>query len=99
MRKPKYLWNPQFCQPVFSAFPALEYSQDDGCGELPCEIKKCVESKAIEGCWKCSEFESCNKMDFLKPFCGEAPVKNLRKIKTYGLNNWVTHREKQYPWH
>ncbi len=70
----------------------------DGCGETACEIKKCIEEKALEGCWECQDFKDCRKMDFLKPFCGEAPVKNLQKVKKYGLDNWAGHREKQYPW-
>ncbi len=69
----------------------------DGCGEFPCEVKKCVENKSVEGCWECEIFEKCDKLDFLKPFCGEAPVKNLGKIKEYGIENWSVHREKQYP--
>lgn len=70
----------------------------DGCGEFPCEVKRCVINKAIEGCWECDDFAECPKRDFLKPFCEEAPTKNLRKINAYGIENWASHREKQYPW-
>jgi hypothetical protein len=58
----------------------------------------CVESRKIAGCWECDEFQNCRKFDFLKPFHGEAPKKNLVKIKTYGLKEWAVHREKCYPW-
>ncbi len=63
-----------------------------------CEVVICNKTKYIEGCWDCDDFEGCGKLDFLKPFCGDAPIKNLRKIKEYGIENWAAHREKQYPW-
>jgi len=69
----------------------------DGCNK-PCKITKCVSSKNLNGCWECSEFEECNKFDFLKPFHGDGPQKNLKKIKKYGLSNWSPHREKMYTW-
>ena len=69
----------------------------DGTG-ASCEIKKCIRTKAIEGCWACEDFETCGKLDFLKAFCEDAPIKNLRKIKELGIENWAKYREKQYPW-
>jgi hypothetical protein len=69
----------------------------DGCAK-PCEIIKCVTSKNLKGCWECSEFEECDKFEFLKPFSGDGPQKNLKKIKKYGLDNWSIHREKFYSW-
>ncbi len=68
-----------------------------GSGES-CEVKKCNKENNIEGCWECSDFEQCDKLNFLKPFCEEAPIKNLKKIKEHGLENWAKYREKQYPW-
>ena len=67
----------------------------DGC-EQGCEIKTCVESQELEGCWQCKEFETCDKFKFLEPYSGDNPRKNLRKIKKYGLEDWVKHREKFY---
>jgi hypothetical protein len=69
----------------------------DGCAK-PCEIRKCAPSKNLKGCWECSEFEKCGKLEFLKPVHGNGPQKNLKKIKKYGLENWAIHREKIYPW-
>lgn len=68
-----------------------------GCGSK-CEIIECMHFKAFEGCWECSEFEQCNKLDFLKPYHGDAPLNNLRKIKELGIENWAKTREKCYPW-
>jgi len=69
----------------------------DGCVSS-CEIVRCIKEKSYEGCWECSEFEFCNKLDFLKPFHGDGPLKNLRRIKELGIESWVTYREKCYPW-
>ncbi len=70
----------------------------DGCSGEPCEIKKCVEEQKLLGCWDCAQFTDCPKMDFLKPFCEDRHIKNLQKIKKYGLDSWAKHRENQYPW-
>jgi hypothetical protein len=42
-----------------------------------CEVIVCSTGRSIEGCWDCDDFEQCKKLDFLKPFCGNAPIKNL----------------------
>jgi len=64
----------------------------------PCEIKSCVQKKKIDGCWECDELDGCEKFEFLKPFSGEVPEENVRKIKGYGLNRWVRYRGKFYSW-
>jgi hypothetical protein len=69
----------------------------DGCGGY-CPIIKCVKNKSLEGCWKCAEFENCDRLDFLKPYHGDAPLKNLRKIREMGVDSWAEYREKCYPW-
>jgi Protein of unknown function (DUF3795) len=69
----------------------------EGCSQ-PCEIKPCVESKKLEGCWECDIFETCHKSAFLIPVHGDSTRGNLRKIKKYGLNSWAKHRDKFYPW-
>ena len=69
----------------------------DGC-IASCEVIKCIKAKSYEGCWECPIFESCKKFDFLRPFHGDAPLKNLRMIREYGLEGWARHREKFYPW-
>ena len=69
----------------------------DGCGGT-CEIIQCVKSKSLEGCWECHDFEACDQFDFLKPFHGDTPIHNLRKIKVHGISNWAKNRDKCYPW-
>ncbi len=69
----------------------------DGCLQT-CEIKRCVELKKLEGCWECGELEKCGKFEFLKPFSGDIPKENVRRIREYGLDKWVKHRGKFYLW-
>jgi hypothetical protein len=69
----------------------------DGCSK-PCEIKRCVETKNLEGCWECDEFEGCWKFEFLKLLHGNVPKENLREIRKYGLDKWAKHRRKFYSW-
>ncbi|MBN2462240.1 MAG: DUF3795 domain-containing protein [Dehalococcoidia bacterium] len=72
-------------------------SGGDGCSG-PCEIKSCVQSKKLDGCWECDEFERCNKFEFFKPIHGDNTKENVRKIKEYGLSGWAKHRRKFYAW-
>ncbi len=60
-----------------------------GGGPPFCKIRKCCQKKGIEGCWECDEFETCNKLDFLKENHGDAHIKNLRKIKRAGLDDFI----------
>lgn len=69
----------------------------EGCLQ-PCEVKRCVESKNLDGCWECDMFETCDKFEFLRLVHGDTPRGNLRKIKKYGLEGWAKYREKFYPW-
>lgn len=54
-----------------------------------CQIRRCIREKHFEGCWECDIFESCEK---LKPL-GEGDdityLKNLRKIKRRGKEEFV----------
>jgi hypothetical protein len=69
----------------------------DGCGGN-CKIIACVKAKSFEGCWECNVFESCEKLDFLKPFHGDSIINNLKTIKAHGIDTWAKFREKCYPW-
>ena len=73
----------------FESFTALLKAISGINCEIPCGFK---------GCWECNNFERCDLLDFLKPFHGDGPLKNLRKIKELGIDNWSKNREKCYPW-
>jgi len=61
----------------------------DGGGSPFCKIRKCAQKKELDGCWECSDFETCNKLDFLKNVHGDAHIKNLKKIKKKGEKEFV----------
>lgn len=69
----------------------------DGCAPF-CEIKNCIQSNGMQGCWQCHQMERCTKLEFLKPFHGEGHRENLRKIQKHGLGRWAKHRVKLYSW-
>jgi hypothetical protein len=61
-----------------------------GGGPPVCKIRECCRGKGIEGCWQCDEFETCEKMDFLKAFHEDAHLKNLRIIKKSGVDSFIS---------
>jgi len=60
-----------------------------GGGPPFCKIRKCCQKKNIVGCWECEEFETCEKLDFLKPVHKDAHLKNLGKIKSRGVDKFI----------
>jgi len=60
-----------------------------GGGPPFCKMRKCCQKKSIEGCWQCEEFETCEKLNFLKLFHDEAHLKNLRMINKAGVANFL----------
>ena len=61
----------------------------EGGGPPFCRIRKCCLRRGFEGCWECSEYEVCRKLDFLRPTHGDAHIKNLRKIRRLGLGEFL----------
>jgi len=52
-------------------------------------MRQCCQKKGIEDCWQCDEFETCEKLDTLKPNHGDAHLKNLRIIKKQGIDEFI----------
>jgi hypothetical protein len=79
------------CYEVLGAMVKLRCGKvcKDGGGPPFCKIRKCCQKKGIQGCWECDEFETCEKLDFLKPGHGLAHIKNLKKIKTKGVAEFL----------
>jgi len=65
---------------------------------FPCGIRSCCRQKGFQGCWECDGMEECREFEFLEPFHGKNPKKNLEKIRELGLTEAVRIREKCYPW-
>ena len=60
-----------------------------GGGSPFCKIRKCAQKKEFDGCWECSDFETCKELKFLEPVHGDAHIKNLRVIKKKGEKDFV----------
>jgi len=61
----------------------------EGGGPPFCKMRICCQKKNIQGCWECQEFETCKKLDFLKPIHEDAHLKNLRKLKKQGIDKFL----------
>jgi len=56
----------------------------------------CCRKKNLEGCWECTEIESCKKLDSLKINHGQAHILNLRRIRKLGLDQFITGKKDWY---
>jgi hypothetical protein len=61
----------------------------EGGGIPNCAIRSCCQGKAIEGCWICGDFKDCKKIAWLCKIHPDAPIKNLTKIKEFGMEAYL----------
>ena len=80
------------CYEVLGAMVRLRCKSGcrNGGGNPFCSIRN------VEGCWECEELETCKKLDFLKVNHGDAHLKNLRKIKTHGIDEFLKGKKYWY---
>lgn len=90
----KEFGNYEQCYEVLGAMVRLHCKRTcrGGGGPPSCKIRSCCQRKNIQGCWECGEFETCEKLDFLKPFHEDAHLKNLRRIKKQGIDGFLKGR-------
>jgi len=60
-----------------------------GGGSAECRIRECCRDKAVEGCWMCDDFESCEVLAWLDPVHGDAHRENIRRIREEGLEEFL----------
>ena len=79
------------CYKVLGAMVKFRCSKGcrNGGGSPFCKIRKCVQKKELDGCWECDEFIDCDKLKFLENVHGDAHIKNLKKIKKEGKENFA----------
>ena len=84
--------NYEQCYEVLGAMVRLRCKRacHGGGGPPSCKIRVCCQKKNIQGCWECEEFETCGKLDFLKPIHGDAHLKNLRKLRRQEIDKFLT---------
>jgi hypothetical protein len=79
------------CYEVLGAMVKLRCGKvcQDGGGNPFCKIRACCNKKQIQGCWECDDFETCNKLEFLKAVHNDAIYKNMRKIRKSGMEAFL----------
>ena len=87
----KEFQNYEQCYEVLGAMVKLRCKRicRGGGGNPYCKARTCCQKKDIPGCWECDDFETCTKLDFLKPIHGDANLKNLRKLKDQGVDRFL----------
>lgn len=58
------------------------------CGNPACEIRICVKNKGYRTCAECTEYRTCSKLDFLKPY-HTTLLSDLDFIKKSGFDQYV----------
>ncbi len=97
--------------PFFKAFEGYSQSYDvlgamvklrcpknckNGGGFPSCRIRQCCKKKEFEECWDWGEFENCEKLDFLETGHSEAHLKNSRKLKNKGVQEFPEGKKHWY---
>jgi hypothetical protein len=59
-------------------------------------MRKCCQKKAIKGCWECTDFETCKKLDFIAESHGDASRNNLRNLKKKGPKEFISGKRQWY---
>ena len=78
------------CYEVLGAMVRLRCKSCRAGGGPPfCKMRSCCQKKGIDGCWQCDEFETCQKLDFLKANHDDAHIKNLRILKKKGVDSFI----------
>jgi hypothetical protein len=67
----------------------MKFRCDKGCrqggGTDNCQIRQCCQDQNLVGCWQCSKYEHCKKLDSLNALHQNAHRKNLKVIKEKGI--------------
>jgi hypothetical protein len=63
-----------------------------------CDLLQCMETKSVEGCWECSEFEECSKLKLRKGAYGDTIQCNLKIIKEKGTDTVKLRGNRYYAW-
>ena len=86
------------CYDVFGAMVKMRCGKTcrKRSGNPSCKIRLCCKKKKLDGCWDCSEFNLCNKLDFLKTNHGCAHIKNIEIISKKGIDEFINGKKHWY---
>ena len=63
-----------------------------------CKALACVNSKGIEGCWKCAEYTTCDKLAFQRRSYGKTVTENLAQLEREGAASLRSRGNQYYEW-
>ncbi len=67
--------------------------------DVDCEVRECCRSKDFFACYECDDFEVCEKLkSMMEGLHYEAIIKNLKEIKTIGLEEWLNKGKAHHYW-
>jgi len=69
-----------------------------GGGRSDCPIRICAQGKGLDGCWRCTSFETCTLLEPMTACHGGTVGHNLRMIRQFGVEHWACRRGKHYLW-
>jgi hypothetical protein len=67
-------------------------------GNVDCEIRKCCISKSFFACYECNDFEVCEKLKVMEGIHYKAMIKNLKEIKSMGLEEFISKKKAHHYW-
>ena len=65
-------------------------------GSTNCKIRICCRDKGFEGCWNCSQFETCETLSWLEPTHKCANIQNMKIIRDKGMEEFLALKEKNW---
>ena len=63
-----------------------------------CAAIACVNSRGLEGCWKCPEYMTCDKLAFQKRSYGKTVTENLTQLEREGATSLQSRGNQYYEW-
>ncbi len=77
--------------PVLEAICNLDCNNicKEGGGGTACEIRRCCESKQLNGCWECNRMDKCEVLTSIEPVHTGANVRNMKKIRERGMREFL----------
>jgi hypothetical protein len=63
-----------------------------------CDALKCIQANGFDGCWQCQDYETCDKLSFLRRNYGETINGNLSIIKNEGIQAVKSRGDRYYAW-
>ena len=79
------------CYDVLGAM--IKFRCDKGCrqggGTDNCQIRQCNMENNFKGCWECTKYENCKKLNGLNKLHGNAHRKNINIIQKKGVREFI----------